>query len=240
MQEWNVHRDRLQVIFVRPYINGADPACQTSASNPVTDPNLTPKPHSTNSRLSTSTNLASTPSLTNKETSAESTCQSVKTTAIQDRRVLVRDNGDDAFRRATIATNPLFFPCIFSFLKCTESFADEEEWTTHCLSHFHPEPPPKAVLCPFCHDFDQKLDDRYAAWNARMHHIASHYRAGHALLQSRPDFDLFRYLWQREIISYADYRELEGNYYLQREPEAYVVTTYQEKRNERGTTRLRP
>ena len=72
-----------------------------------------------------------------------------------------------------------------------------------------------------------------------MCHIASHHRAGHALQSSRPDFDLFRYLWQNKIISHADLKELEGNYYLQKRPEAYLVTTHQERRNERGAVRSR-
>ena len=240
INDWSGDADRLQRIFTGLYINEANPTVQSSASNPpITSFNLSPRSPSVGSSSSTSLKLASVPPLTNKETSAESTRQSVTTTTLQDRGVLVRDSGEDAFRKATLTTNPLYFPCTFNFLNCTDSFADEEQWKTHCLSHFHLKPPPKSVLCPFCHDFEQTFNDPYAAWEARMHHIASHYRAGYALPRSRPDFKLFRHLWQKNIISDADLKELEGNYYLQREPEAYVVTTHQERRNERGTIRLR-
>ena len=226
-------------MLVEPYLFQASPALSSSASNlPITGFNFSPGSPSVD-HSSTSSNLASVPLLTNRESSAESTHQSVKTTAFQDLGVLVRDDGQAAFRKAVTATNPPHFPCTFSFLKCAAEFADEEQWRTHCLSHFHLNPPPKSVLCPFCHNFDQTFNDPYAAWEARMHHIASHYRAGCALPRSRPDFDLFRYLWQKDIISHADLKELEGNFYLQKQPEAYVVTTHQERRNERGTARLR-
>lgn len=43
-----------------------------------------------------------------------------------------------------------------------------------------------------------------------MEHVAWHHLAGQNLSHARPDYKLFRYLWEERIISSAEYREL-GN-----------------------------
>lgn len=46
--------------------------------------------------------------------------------------------------------NPRIYTCLFHMLDCHESFADEQNWTTHVLSHFRTHPPPQTARCPLC------------------------------------------------------------------------------------------
>lgn len=117
------------------------------------------------------------------------------------------------------------FECAFWFLNCSYISEDEEEWTTHCLSHFRGEEPPKSIRCPLC-DFQGTWDDGSTAWHARMEHIAvSHAMRGETLRTSRPDFHLFQHLWQKRLIDDQDLKELKGgNHNLTRTPSNFTTT----------------
>ena len=126
------------------------------------------------------------------------------------------------------------FECVFWFLSCTYMSDDEEEWKTHCLSHFRGEEPPRSVQCPLC-DFHGTWDDGWDAWDARMEHIACcHALLGETLKRSRPDFHLFTHLWQKRIIDDQDLKELKGgNHNLARPPSNYTLTNSRRERDAR-------
>lgn len=54
--------------------------------------------------------------------------------------------------------------------------------------------------------------------------MAEHTRNGQRLATSRPDFHLFKYLWQQRVINDTDYQELMGNYHLDHGPRPFVLT----------------
>jgi hypothetical protein len=130
------------------------------------------------------------------------------------------------------------YECAFWFLSCTYISYNEEEWRTHCLSHFRGEEPPKSVQCPLC-DFRETWDDGWTAWNARMEHIVQyHAMVGETLKTSRPDFHLFSHLWQKRLIDDQDLKELKGgNHNLARPPSNYTLTN---SRRERERNNPRP
>jgi len=115
--------------------------------------------------------------------------------------------------------DPPVLQCPFSFLYCTKHYAMENlnEWFEHSLSHFtqvrgrRPRStlPPTSCECCFCEMSFENMDG-LACWVERMKHVAWHHHAGHSLSHARPDFKLFRYLYEEEIIDNAEYREL-GN-----------------------------
>ena len=149
-------------------------------------------------------------------------------------------------RRPNQRRTPVY-ECAFWFLSCTYISDIEEEWKTHCLSHFRGEEPPRSVQCPLC-EFQETWNDGWAAWNARMEHIASyHAMLGETLKTSRPDFLLFSHLWQKRLIDDQDLKELKGgNHNLVRLQSNYTTTNGRRERDSRrqrsqhvGSLRLR-
>lgn len=112
--------------------------------------------------------------------------------------------------------DPPVLECPFNSFRCTRYYAMEniKEWFDHSLTHFrvggrHPRIllPPISNQCCFC---DKKFynTDGLQCWMDRMKHVAWHHHAGHKLAHARPDFKLFRYLWENGIIDNTEYREL--------------------------------
>lgn len=106
--------------------------------------------------------------------------------------------------------------CPFNFLRCTKSYPLQNwnEWFEHSISHFKVEGlrprtafPPTSNQCCFC-DMTFENSDGLQSWRERMKHVAWHQHAGHSLSHARPDFKLFRYLWEEGIISSLEYREV--------------------------------
>ncbi|KAF2689770.1 hypothetical protein K458DRAFT_384408 [Lentithecium fluviatile CBS 122367] len=126
------------------------------------------------------------------------------------------------------------YECAFWFLSCSYISDNEEEWNTHCLSHFRGEEPPRSVRCPLC-EFQGTWDDGWTAWNARMDHIGvCHHMLGETLKTSRPDFHLFAYLWQRRLIDDQDLIELKGgNHNLARPPSNFRISNARRERDSR-------
>lgn len=113
--------------------------------------------------------------------------------------------------------DPPVLQCPFNVLRCTKHYAMENlnDWFDHSLSHFTKvggEPPqstlpPTSSECCFCEMKFENIDG-LACWVERMKHVAWHHHAGHNLSHARPDFKLFRYLYEKSIIDKAEYREL--------------------------------
>lgn len=100
------------------------------------------------------------------------------------------------------------YTCLFHILNCHETFTNPEGWKTHVLSHFQGHEPPSTARCPFClSTFPTTTPHTHVytrAWDALLAHIdIAHYRHDHALslANTRPDFELLRYLYNRRIIS---------------------------------------
>jgi hypothetical protein len=132
------------------------------------------------------------------------------------------------------------YECAFWFLSCGYISRNQEEWMTHCESHFRGEEPPLSVQCPLC-DWNESSDDGRAIWYTRMQHVAyEHTMLGQTLRTSRPDFDLFHYLWKRRLIDDQDYKELQGgNHNLRQRPGNFVETNGRERRRDRDERRHR-
>jgi len=131
------------------------------------------------------------------------------------------------------------FKCTFWFLNCHEVCANEDEWNTHCIVHFKGAKPPRSNTCPLCEA--QFFDiDATESWKKRMTHLAEHMREGRSFALSRPEFPLFKYLWQQRIIGDVDYQELVGNYHLQHEPRPYVLLSGPSRARRQERDRLRP
>jgi len=115
--------------------------------------------------------------------------------------------------------DPPVLQCPFNFLHCTRQYTMENlnDWFDHSLSHFTKQGrrsprsivPPTSSECCFCEMRFENIDG-LACWVERMRHVAWHHHSGHNLSHARPDFKLFRYLWEEDIIGTVEYREL-GN-----------------------------
>lgn len=152
---------------------------------------------------------------------------------------LLEDNNGVLEVPRTQVRTPVF-ECAFWFLSCVYISHNQEEWTTHCESHFRGEEPPQAVQCPLC-DWKWFHEDGRMSWNARMQHLAlEHTMLGQTLRTSRPDFPLFHHLWRKRLIDDQDYKELlGGNHNLDRPPGNFVETNGRERRRERDGRRHR-
>lgn len=145
--------------------------------------------------------------------------------------LLEDNNGVLELPRTQIQT-PLY-ECVFWFLSCRYISHSQEEWTTHCESHFRGEDPPQTVQCPLC-DLKWFHADGRASWGAKMQHLAEHTMLGQTLRTSRPDFDLFHHLWRKRLIDDQDYKELlGGNHNLRTPPGNFVETNGRERPRDR-------
>ena len=101
------------------------------------------------------------------------------------------------------------FECPFQFNRCLLTFNNFHDWFDHSLTHFGRYDPPTKNKCCFC---DRKFNavDGMTSWNERMNEIALHHRLGHKLAHAQPDFELFKYLWDKKLIDDAHYKSLMG------------------------------
>lgn len=165
---------------------------------------------------------SSVPALTNSSSSLESIsedAESVEPIPRQGVQLLVPDGVEVLDHDHLHPT----FQCCFWFLNCFFESSDEDEWNTHCQHHFKGARPPRANQCLLCDTQFFELDGT-ESWKRRMIHMAEHMRNGQTLATSRPDFHLFKYLWQQRIINDIDYQELMGNYHLDHAPRPFVLT----------------
>ena len=97
---------------------------------------------------------------------------------------------------------------------CLMTFSNEEDWIEHSLTHFNTKQravdPPTSNRCCFC---EEKFYSprRFQSWADKMRHVCLHHCLGHRLAHARPDFEIFKYLFDNRLISDAEYRDLKGN-----------------------------
>jgi hypothetical protein len=103
--------------------------------------------------------------------------------------------------------------CPFQILNCEEMFRDIRLWKTHVFSHFRAQPCPTTATCFLCDSvFNQsRHDDPERAWNEMLQHMAiDHFRGmGQRLATVRTDFALMRWMFNRHIITPAQFRQMQ-------------------------------
>lgn len=67
--------------------------------------------------------------------------------------------------------------------------------------------PPTSNGCIFC-DVMFQADNGDLSWSNMMAHVIMHYRVGHRLAHARIDWRLVEYLWEKSLLTRAQYREL--------------------------------
>ncbi|KZF20011.1 hypothetical protein L228DRAFT_273338 [Xylona heveae TC161] len=99
--------------------------------------------------------------------------------------------------------------CPFFFLACRATFVHFDDWMKHSLDHFGADVlPPRRNICCIC-DVTFDGPDGLRSWEARMKHIELvHYRHGDDVSMARPDFALFAYLRDNNLITADRYTEL--------------------------------
>ena len=105
--------------------------------------------------------------------------------------------------------------CPFNLLYCLKDFASERDWVNHSLTHFtsgnRVVGPPNRSKCCFCDAPPFESDNALESWGQRMQHVQLHHQLGHRLAIARPDFELFKYLYDKDLISVDTYKDLNGN-----------------------------
>jgi len=93
--------------------------------------------------------------------------------------------------------------CTFYELDCKVQFhpGDSAAWYSHCSSHWNGHPAPRDCLCIFC----DKVFRGSRAWDQRMSHIARHLAGGLRVEESRPDFALYRHMYENNLLSERDH-----------------------------------
>lgn len=157
--------------------------------------------------------------------SSESISSSLGVNEIFERvRTLVEESPDGPL----ILPRPLvaepIFECPFNFLQCYRSFTDEAEWFEHSLTHFGNVGPPSLNECPFCdrHYGQFKSSIPMESWKFRMMLVSWHLRNGATVATARPDFFLINYLWENNLITPVQYRNVRCQSESQTAP--YTVT----------------
>jgi hypothetical protein len=150
------------------------------------------------------------PSLTHGDTDASSTA-SADTTFASDLDGMPTLESVNGVLQVPSAYSPhADLICPFQILDCEEPFHDIYQWKTHIFAHFRGFPCPETATCFLCERvFDQSEDDHPArAWNEMLSHMAEvHFRGlGQRLATVRPNFTLMRWMYNRRIITPAQFR----------------------------------
>ena len=120
-------------------------------------------------------------------------------------RILELD-GQGALQVAPLR-NPPQYECPFNHLHCLLVFTSFDEWLAHSLTHFDGHAPPGKASCCFC-DQTFASPSGMQCWRERMEHVELHHRLGHKLAHARLDLDLYRYLYQKRVITDLAFRDL--------------------------------
>lgn len=121
---------------------------------------------------------------------------------------------DGVLQVPTIAHPQARLFCPFHILDCETSLNEIREWKTHVFSHFRGVPCPVTATCFLCErTFEQsENDDPARAWNEMLSHMAAvHFRGlGQRLATVRTDFSLMRWMYNRRIITSAQFKRTQS------------------------------
>ena len=126
--------------------------------------------------------------------------------------------GDGTVGNTHFQQGPVLECQFYRIIGCHKKFflSDFEAWVTHTLKHFVKRgrkgprkyiSPPTLNSCGFC---DEKFEavNGMSSWGHMMSHLKEHHELGHRLAHARIDFSLVEYLWQNEVLTLAQYRDL--------------------------------
>lgn len=131
--------------------------------------------------------------------------------ALAGKETMPEDDYSKGFKTLVIPPRNRILECPFTFLFCFMKFSSLEERIEHSLSHFKRIGPSTSNICCFCEQtFNHPGGEQ--SWRQRMQHVALHHQLGSKLEYSRPDFQLFDYLWRNKLISTVEYTNLKGNF----------------------------
>ena len=95
--------------------------------------------------------------------------------------------------------------------------SDSEKWVAHTQEHLFLKKggrrgpkhisPPTSNSCVFC-DEKFQADSGESSWSNMMAHVKVHHMFGHRLAHARIDWSLVEYLWEKGLLTPAQYREL--------------------------------
>ena len=107
------------------------------------------------------------------------------------------------------------FDCPFFALPCYVRLDNCKEWQAHSISHFKEVGPPQNVQCCFCNKSFSGIIG-IETWKDYMRHLANHQTEGCQMVNARPSFDLYKYMFENNLISSSEYRSLQMNpaYYI--------------------------
>lgn len=106
---------------------------------------------------------------------------------------------------------PRSLACSYSFLNCSFTSNELDEWNTHCKAHFRGKLP-KVVDCPFQCDWRADAATGEEAWSKREKHINNEHSVYDIIDTSRrPDKFLVSHLLNSKIIEGFEYKELRTN-----------------------------
>lgn len=156
--------------------------------------------------------------------SCESICSSFGLEISERPHTLVQETPDGPLVLPRLLVAEPIFECPFNFLQCYHSFRDQSEWFEHSLTHFGKVGPPSLNECPFCERHYGQFTSSIPmeSWKVRMMFVSSHLRQGARVGTARPDFFLFNYLWENNLMTLAQYRNLVCRSECQTAP--YTVT----------------
>ena len=157
--------------------------------------------------LSGSSSLAALTSETSVSTASISSSLGVRSLAP---RMLVSPVVGDGPLVIPQISHPLQLECPFNFRFCLLTFNNFDDWWEHSLTHFGKPGPPNSSRCCFC-DMEFDAATGLECWQKRMEHVELHHQIGARLAHARPDFKMFEYLWNKRLITSAEYKDLKGN-----------------------------
>jgi hypothetical protein len=122
------------------------------------------------------------------------------------------------------------YSCIFWFLPCEITLNHQEEWTSHCKSHFGSIEPPQSARCQFCPWPNSESRD----WFAVMEHMAcTHDVVVADMKNSRLPSQWYLYLWQKRLIIDQVYKDLLAGTCDPNKPQSNFSQTNDRRRDRR-------
>lgn len=163
-------------------------------------------------------------SLGGSSRSSESISSSIGVKISERLHTLVQETPDGPLVLPQLLVAEPIFECPFNFLQCYRSFRDQSEWFEHSLTHFGKVGPPSLNKCPFCERHYGQFTSSIPleSWTVRMMFVSSHLRQGARVGTARPDFVLIKYLWENNLMTREQYRNVDCRSESQTAP--YTVT----------------
>jgi hypothetical protein len=153
----------------------------------------------------------------------------------EDGNILVdRRSVDSTFAEQSLAVQPL--RCLFSDLACGRTFSDVSSCISHSKTHFRGQSPLRQLACAFAH-CDWKVDSGSGeeAWSERSVHLAcDHDMFAECHRPWKKDMELYRHLWQLDLVSNAQFQELRAFGKLETESSACISTQSASRDRRRG------